>query len=223
MDNLSRVGPLDPRCNLQTQTVSNVRIRSTVRGTKFERPRTGNRKELHVSLTLTQTRASPRPPSVPYTPQRDRGRGTRGRTRRPKGHAAIAHVVHTVPRSPKRYDNIALMLPASAASAKLLWRRWRRRRWRRRQPQRRRRRSNESECGRLAVLTVHKMAASVNVRSARAQLSPPHRASRLRATSAARPQGHVRSFSSDVRRSINGGYSNLEGTKLCTLRAASTA
>ena len=174
--------------------------------------------DAHADESLTAA-----PPSVPYTPQRDRGRGTRGRTRRPKGHAAIAHVVHTVPRSPKRYDNIALMLPASAASAKFLWRRWLRRRWRRRQPQRRRRRSNESECGRLAVLTVHKMAASVNVRSARAQLSPPHRASRLRATSAARPQGHVRSFSSDVRRSINGGYSNLEGTKLCTLRAASTA
>ena len=171
MDNLSRVGALDPRCNLQTQTVSNVRIRSTVRGTKFERPRTGNRKELHVSLTLTQTRASPRPPSVPYTPQRDRGRGTRGRTRRPKGHAAIAHVVHTVPRSPKRYDNIALMLPASAASAKFLWRRWRRRRWRRRQPQRRRRRSNESECGRLAVLTVHKMAASGDAIAANALAS----------------------------------------------------
>lgn len=139
MDNLSRVGAR-ARSTVQSANTNGVERKDKEYGnggTKFERPRTGKPKGItrftDASSDESLTGLSPsRLSETSVRPAGDaRGRSTNQARKRVM--PAIAHVVHTVPRSPKRYDNIALMLPASAASANFF----------------------------------------VNVRSARAQLSPP--------------------------------------------------
>ena len=140
MDNLSRVGAR-ARSTVQSANTNGVDRKDKEYGnggTKFAKdPGPGNRKDVtrftDASSDESLTGLSPsRLSETSVRPAGDaRGRSTNQARKRVM--PAIAHVVHTVPRSPKRYDNIALMLPASAASANFF----------------------------------------VNVRSARAQLSPP--------------------------------------------------
>ena len=146
MDNLSRVGAR-ARYTVQSANTNGVERKDKEYGnggTKFERPGTGKPKGI-TRFTDASSDESLGPASVPHAsarppcgPRDARGRSTNQARKRVM--PAIAHVVHTrhpSPEAPSDTINIALMLPASAASANFF----------------------------------------VNVRSARAQLSPPHRAS----------------------------------------------